>query len=156
VAGVNTDKKWWESRREPVTRGFAAREMVAFIRLTIYLHLTYNQPTNFEGRAAMKVNPMAGPDYIRALTNAVEENRTAYCTPPRTGGRQMSVRLDDFLTNHVEAIAELSGWNRSEVLYAIAHQGLYDLYEKSPSSIDLAVARIMEKFKARHATELGG
>jgi hypothetical protein len=62
----------------------------------------------------------------------------------------MSVRLDEFLLNHVEAIAELSGWNRSEVLYAIAHQGLYDLYNNSPSSIDVAVAKIVEKFKAQH------
>src|SRR5580658_6755540 len=89
----------------------------------------------------VNVNPMAGPSYITALQNAVEQNRTAYCTPPRTGGKQMSVRLDEFLLNHVEAIAELSGWNRSEVLYAIAHQGLYDLYNNSPSSIDVAVAK---------------
>ena len=98
----------------------------------------------------MTVNPMSGPSYITALQNAVEQNRTAYCTPPRTGGKQMSVRLDDFLLNHVEAIAELSGWNRSEVLYTIAHQGLYDLYNNSPSSMSLAVAKIMEKFKAQH------
>jgi hypothetical protein len=103
----------------------------------------------------MTINPMSGPSYITALQNAVEKNRTAYCTPPRTGGKQMSVRLDDFLLNHVEAIAELSGWNRSEVLYAIAHQGLYDLYNNSPTSIDVAVAKIMEKFKAQHANELG-
>jgi hypothetical protein len=99
----------------------------------------------------MSNNPMTGPSYITALRNAVEQNRTSYCTPPRTGGRQMSVRLDDFLLNHVEAIAELSGWNRSEVLYAIAHQGLFDFYNISPSSIDLAVERIMDKFKARWA-----
>jgi len=102
------------------------------------------------------VNPMSGPSYITALQNAVDQNRTAYCSPPRTGGKQMSVRLDDFLLNHVEAIAELSGWNRSEVLYAIAHQGLFDLYNNSPSSIDRTVARIMEKFKAQHGNELGG
>jgi hypothetical protein len=99
---------------------------------------------------------MSGPAYITALNNAVEQNRTAYCTPPRTGGKQMSVRLDDFLLNHVEAIAELSGWNRSEVLYAIAHQGLYDLYNNSPSCVYLAVASIMRKFKAQHANELSG
>ena len=103
----------------------------------------------------MKANPMSGPSYITALQNAVEQRKTSYCTPPRTGGKQMSVRLDDFLLDHVEAIAELSGWNRSEVLYAIAHQGLYDFYNNSPSSIDLAVTRIIEKFKARHAGELG-
>ena len=64
---------------------------------------------------------MAGPSYITALRNAVEQNRAAYCTPPPTGGKQMSVRLDDFRLNHVEAVAELAKWNRSEVLYAIAH-----------------------------------
>jgi hypothetical protein len=98
---------------------------------------------------------MSGPSYITALQNAVVQNRTAYCSPPRTGGKQISVRLDDFLLNHVEAIAKLSGWNRSEVLYAIAHQGLYDLYNNSPSSIDVTVAKIMAKFKAQRGNELG-
>jgi hypothetical protein len=102
----------------------------------------------------VRINPMSGPSYITALQNAVDQRRTAYCTPPRTGGKQMSVRLDDFLLNHVEAVAELSGWNRSEVLYAIAHQGLLDLYTVSPSSGEAAVAKIMEKFKATHADEL--
>jgi hypothetical protein len=96
-----------------------------------------------------------GPSYITALRNAVEQNRAAYCTPPRTGGKQMSVRLDDFLLNHVEAIAELAGWNRSEVLYAIAHFGLGALYESAPQIAEKAVASIMEKFKAQHAGELG-
>jgi hypothetical protein len=104
---------------------------------------------------SVTTNPMSGPSYITALRNAVEQNRTAYCSPPRTGGKQMSVRLDDFLLNHVEAIAELSGWNRSEVLYAIAHQGLYNLYNNSPLSIDVVVAKIMEKLKTLHDNELG-
>jgi hypothetical protein len=104
----------------------------------------------------MTANPMAGIHYVAALQNAVEQNRSAYRTPPRTGGKQISVRLDDFLLDHVEAVAELSGWNRSEVLCAIACQGLFDLYEMSPSSIELSVARIMQKFKAKHADELGG
>jgi hypothetical protein len=104
---------------------------------------------------SVTINPMSGLSHITALQNAVEQKKTAYCTPPRTGGKQMSVRLDDFLLNHIEAIAELSGWNRSEVLYAIAYQGVYDLYNNSPSSIDAAVAKIMEKFKAQHPSELG-
>ena len=62
----------------------------------------------------------------------------------------MSVRLDDFLLNHIEALSELSNWNRSEVLYAVAHQGLLALYTVSPSSAEAAVAKIMEKFKAQH------
>lgn len=103
----------------------------------------------------MNTNPMAGPSYITALRNAVEQNRAAYCTPPRTGGKQMSVRLDDFLLNHVEAVAELASWNRSEVLYAIAHYGLFALYEGAPQIAEKAVASIMEKFKAQHADELG-
>ena len=103
----------------------------------------------------MRTNPMAGPAYIMALCNAVEQNRAAYCTPPRTGGKQMSVRLDDFLLNHVEALAELASWNRSEVLYAIAHHGIFALYEAAPEIAEKAVASIMEKFKAHHADELG-
>ena len=93
--------------------------------------------------------------YITALQNAVEKNRAAYCTPPRTGAKQMSVRLDDFLLNHVEAIAALSGWNRSEVLYAVAHFGLGALYSSAPQIADKAVASIMEKVKAQHAEEPG-
>lgn len=103
----------------------------------------------------MNANPMAGPSYITALRNAVEQNRAAYCTPPRTGGKQMSVRLDDFLLNHVEAVAELASWNRSEVLYAIAHYGFFALYENAPQIAEKAVASIMGKFKAGHANELG-
>lgn len=104
----------------------------------------------------MRVNPMAGPAYLKALQNAAEPNRAAYCSPPRTGGRQMSVRLDDFLLNHIEAIAEFASWNRSEVLYAVAHYGLFSLYENAPEIADKAVASIMEKFRAQHADELGG
>jgi hypothetical protein len=68
----------------------------------------------------------------------------------------MSVRLDDFLLSHIEAVAELAEWNRSEVLYAIAHYGLFALYKNAPQIAEKAVASIMEKFKARHADELGG
>ena len=103
----------------------------------------------------MHTNPMAGPSYITALRNAVEQNRATYCTPPRTGGKQISVRLDDFLLNHVEVLAELASWNRSEVLYAIAHYGIFALYENAPDIAEKAVAIIMEKFKARHAAEMG-
>jgi len=67
----------------------------------------------------------------------------------------MSIRLDDFLLNHVEAVAELASWNRSEVLYAIAHYGLFALYENAPQIAEKAVASIMEKFKAQRADELG-
>lgn len=102
----------------------------------------------------MRVNPMAGPSYITALRNAVEQNRAAYSTPPRTGGKQMSVRLDDHLMSHIEANAELADWNRSEVLYAFAYYGLWAFYESAPEIADKAVASIMAKFTAHHASEL--
>jgi hypothetical protein len=105
---------------------------------------------------SVMTNPMSGPAYATALKNAVEQNRTAYCTPPRTGGKQMSVRLDDFLLNHVETIADLAKWNRSEVLYAIAHCGLFHLYEEAPRIAEEVVARIVEKFKAQHAADFRG
>ena len=91
-----------------------------------------------------------------ALKNAVEQNLAAYCTPPRTGGKQMSVRLDDFLLNHVEALAELASWNRSEALYAVAHYGILHLYQEEPEIAEKAVANIMEKFKAQYSGDLGG
>jgi hypothetical protein len=99
---------------------------------------------------AERINPMAGPAYIEALRNALEQRSTAICAPPRTGGKQVSIRLDDFLLDHIEALAELSNWNRSEVLYTVAHQGLLALYTVSPTSAEAAVAKIMEKFKGRH------
>jgi len=102
-------------------------------------------------------NPMAGISYLMTLKNAVEKTRGALSAPPKTGGKQISVRLDEdeFLVNHLDAIAELAGWHRSEVLYAVAYQGLFDLYNAAPSTIEPAVDKIMEKFKAKHAVELG-
>ena len=93
-----------------------------------------------------RTNPMAGPAYVIALRNALEQRQTEYTTPPRTGGTQISMRLDDFVFNHVEAIVEQSGWNRAEVLYALIQRGLFDLYEfVAPSVVDKIVAKIVAK-----------
>ncbi len=62
---------------------------------------------------------MAGPAYVVALKNALEKKLAEYHSPPRTGGTQISTRLDDFVLNHVEAIVQESGWNRAEVMYAL-------------------------------------
>lgn len=104
-----------------------------------------------------RANPMAGISYLMTLKNAVEKSRATLSAPPKTGGKQISVRLDEdeFLVNHLDAIAELAGWHRSEVLYAVAYQGLFDLYNVAPETIEPAVDKIMEKFKAKHAAELG-
>ncbi len=102
-------------------------------------------------------NPMAGISYLMTLKNAVEKNRATLSAPPKTGGKQISVRLDEdeFLINHLDAIADLAGWHRSEVLYAVAYQGLFDLYNAAPAAIEPAVDKIMEKFRATHADEFG-
>ena len=96
--------------------------------------------------ANQRVNPMSGPAYVMALCNAVERRRNAYTTPPRTGGTQISTRLDDFVFNHIEAIVEECGWNRAEVLYALIQRGLFDLYEfTAPTTVDRIVAKIVAK-----------
>jgi len=96
--------------------------------------------------ASQRPNPMAGPAYVIALKNALERRTTEYTTPPRTGGTQISTRLDDFLFNHVEAIVDECRWNRAEVLYALIQRGLFDLYAfLSPDVVDRIVQKIVSK-----------
>src|SRR5579863_10251911 len=93
-------------------------------------------------------NPMSGPAYVIALRNTLEASKrpTEYKTPPRTGGTQISTRLDEFLLNHVDAIVEECGWNREEVLYALVQRGLFDLYEfVSPEIVEKIVQKIVAK-----------
>lgn len=106
-----------------------------------------------------RVNPMAGPAYVIALRNALEDRKTEYTTPPRTGGTQISTRLDDFVFNHVEAIVEECGWNRAEVLYALIQRGLFDLYEfVSPEIVNKIVHNIVARMAPPQppARETGG
>jgi hypothetical protein len=96
--------------------------------------------------ATQRVNPMAGPAYVVALRNSLEKRTTEYTTPPRTGGTQISTRLDDFVLKHVDAIVEECGWNRAEVLYALVQRGLFDLYEfVSPEIVERIVQKIVAK-----------
>jgi predicted DNA-binding protein len=80
-------------------------------------------------------NPMAGgPAHIIALRNALEE-RSEFKEPPRTGGKQQSIRLDDALIQQVEVISKLTGWNRSEIFSTLIQRGLFDLYEFSDDAV---------------------
>jgi hypothetical protein len=91
---------------------------------------------------------MSGPAYVIALRNALEaaERPSDYRRPPRTGGTQISIRLDDFIFNHVDAIVAQSGWNRAEVLYALIQRGLFDLYEfATPETVETLVQKIVTK-----------
>jgi hypothetical protein len=93
-------------------------------------------------------NPMSGPAYVIALLNALEATKrpSDYRTPPRTGGTQISIRLDDFIFNHIDAIVAQSGWNRAEVLYALIQRGLFDLYEfAAPETVETIVQKIVSK-----------
>ena len=77
-----------------------------------------------------KFNPAAGgPAFILALRNSLEGRDSEFKTPPRTGGKQQSIRLDDALAQHVDVISKLTGWNRTEILATLIQRGLYDLYE---------------------------
>jgi len=96
---------------------------------------------------------MAGPAYVVALRNALEKRTAEYITPPRTGGTQISTRLDDFVFNHVEAIVDECKWNRAEVLYALIQRGLFDLYEfLSPEVVDRIVHKIVAKMAPPQST----
>jgi hypothetical protein len=78
---------------------------------------------------------MSGPAYVIALRNALERDKrpTEYNQPPKGGGVQISMRLDEFVYNHVEAIADKARWNRAEILNSLIQRGLFDLYEFSHS-----------------------
>jgi hypothetical protein len=98
-------------------------------------------------------NPMSGPAYVMALRNALERDKrpSDYNQPPKGGGIQISVRLEEFLYNHVDAIVERSGWNRADVLTALVQRGLFDLYEFShPETVEKIVKKIVGKMPPPH------
>ncbi len=97
-------------------------------------------------------NPMSGPAHVIALRNALEQRpATEYQTPPRTGGTQVSVRLDEFIFNHIEAIGAKTGWNRAEVLNALIQRGLFDLYEFcKPEVVETLVQDVVPKLAPPH------
>lgn len=100
-----------------------------------------------------RVNPMSGPAYVIALRNALEADKrpSEYNEPPKTGGTQVSIRLDEHVYNHVEAIVEKSDWNRAEVLNALIQRGLFDLYEFSSSdTVGAIVKKVVTKLAPPH------
>lgn len=95
-----------------------------------------------------RVNPFAGPAYIMNLCNTLEPHLkpTELRNPPRTGGSQISIRLDDHVLNHVDVIVEKSGWNRAEVLYALVQRGIFDLYYFAQGeTVDAIVEAVIRK-----------
>ena len=102
-------------------------------------------------------NPMSGPAYVIALRNALEHRPASeYQSPPRTGGTQVSIRLDEFIFNHVEAITVKTGWNRAEVLNALIQRGLFDLYEFcKPEVVDALVQDVVAKLAPPHPPVTG-
>ena len=95
---------------------------------------------------------MSGPAYVIALRNALEKRPASeYQTPPRTGGTQVSTRLDESIFNHVEAITSTTGWNRAEVIHALIQRGLFDLYEFcSPEVVEALVKTVVTKLAPPH------
>lgn len=84
----------------------------------------------------LNINPAAGgPAFILALRNSLEGRDTEFKAPPRTGGKQQSIRLDDALAQHVDIISKLTGWNRTEILATLIQRGLYDLYELTDADV---------------------
>ena len=97
-------------------------------------------------------NPMSGPAYVLALRNALEQRAASeYQSPPRTGGTQVSIRLDEFMLNHVEAITAKTEWNRAEVLNALIQRGLFDLYEFcKPEVVEGLIQDVVAKLAPAH------
>jgi hypothetical protein len=95
---------------------------------------------------------MSGPAYVIALRNALEQRPASeYQSPPRTGGTQVSIRLDEFIFNHVEAVTARAGWNRAEALHALIQRGLFDLYEFcAPEVVEELVKDVMAKLAPPH------
>jgi len=95
---------------------------------------------------------MNGPAYVLALRNALEQRAASeYQSPPRTGGTQVSIRLDEFILNHVEAITARTEWNRAEVLNALIQRGLFDLYEFcNPEVVESLVQDVVAKLAPPH------
>lgn len=94
----------------------------------------------------MNDNPFAGPAHHVALSNAIERDRRppgTYTRPPPTGGEQISVRLSERLTKHLEVLSEASGWTRVQVLTALLERGMFDVYDLLS---DDTGARLMENF----------
>ena len=88
------------------------------------------------------LNPIAGgPAFICALRNALEGRTAEFCEAPRTGGKQHSIRLDDTLAQHIDIIAQMTGWNRTEIFSTLIERGLFDLYGMTNDQI---VNRILE------------
>jgi hypothetical protein len=106
----------------------------------------------------IRANPMSGPAYIIALRNALASGKRPgeYSQPPKQrGGPQISVRFDDFQFNHIDAIAEKSEWNRSEVINALIQRGLFDLYEFSDrETVDEIVRLVVSKAPSQPAARL--
>ncbi len=100
----------------------------------------------------VRPNPMSGPAFVIALRNTLERRPVSeYQSPPRTGGTQISIRLDEFIFNHVEAITAQARWNRAEVLNALIQRGLFDLYEFCNAEVvDSLVADVVAKLAPFH------
>lgn len=90
-------------------------------------------------------NPFSGPAYWVTLKNSLENNGKSTARP-KAGGDPISMRIDTHPLNHINAIAELAGWNRSEVLTAIIDCGLFVLYQNMDENIqNELVQNVMEK-----------
>jgi|SRR6185312_5998974 len=78
----------------------------------------------------MKNHPFAGgADYARILANALELRRTLHATPPATGGTQFSLRLRPGRLAMINHIADMTRWNRNQVIDALLEVGLAAVFE---------------------------
>lgn len=73
-------------------------------------------------------NPMAGPDFVEALRNVLEERAPSFTRPPSTGGTQVSLRFREDRLALLDRLSEYSGWNRNQIVDALTDKGLFVLF----------------------------
>ncbi len=104
-----------------------------------------------KARAAPENNPLAGgPDFVRILSGLITGAHGLYSRPPATGGSSTSIRLPRERSVLLDLIAGHSGWNRTQVIYALLERGLLELFGELPNQL---TGSLMEELAERLAKE---
>ena len=76
-----------------------------------------------------KMNPlMCNISYVSYLANKINGKDTI-SLKPNNGGKQFSIRIDDFLSMQIDEISKLSGWSKTDIISAFIRRGLYEFYD---------------------------
>ena len=78
-------------------------------------------------------NPLlGGPDFVKALVNAIDATPNAYVHPPQASGAATSVRLPRERVAYLDAVADATKgqWTRNDVINALLDKGLFILFDE--------------------------